>query len=76
MTRRQVDGVLSVKSEPVTRRVPGHDRLAFARGLRIRLKLDDVSYENARMFLFPPGQLRPQSARSFIGSLVGGYGQA
>lgn len=52
MTRRQVDGVLSVKSEPVTRRVPGHDRLAFARGLRIKLKLDDVSYENARMFLF------------------------
>ncbi|HZZ88696.1 MAG TPA: type VI secretion system baseplate subunit TssF [Caulobacteraceae bacterium] len=51
-TRRQVDGLLSVKSEHVTRRVPGHDRLAFARGLRIRLKLDDVSYENARMFLF------------------------
>jgi type VI secretion system protein ImpG len=52
MTRRQVDGVLTVHSTPVTRRVPGHDRLAFARGLRIRLKLDDVSYENARMFLF------------------------
>jgi type VI secretion system protein ImpG len=51
-TRRQVDGLLSVKSAPVTRRVPGHDRLAFARGLRIRAKLDDASYENARMFLF------------------------
>jgi type VI secretion system protein ImpG len=51
-TRRQVDGLLAVRSEPVTRRVPGHDRLAFARGMRIRLKLDDVSYENARLFLF------------------------
>jgi type VI secretion system protein ImpG len=51
-TRRQIDGLLSIKSEHVTRRVPGHDRLAFARGLRIRARLDDVSYESARMFLF------------------------
>ena len=50
--RRQIDGVLSVRSEPVTRRVDGQDRLAFARGLRIRLKLDDASFENARLFLF------------------------
>ena len=50
--RRQIDGILSVRSEPVTRRVPGQSRLAFARGLRIRLKLDDASFENARMFLF------------------------
>jgi type VI secretion system protein ImpG len=50
--RRQVDGVLGVTSGQVTRRIPGADRLAFARGLRIKIKLDDVSYENARMFLF------------------------
>ncbi|HVM99762.1 MAG TPA: type VI secretion system baseplate subunit TssF [Caulobacteraceae bacterium] len=50
--RRQVDGVLGVTSSQVTRRIPGRDRLAFARGLRIKIKLDDVSYENARMFLF------------------------
>ena len=50
--RRQIDGLLSVRSQPVTRRVPGQDRLAFARGLRIKIKLDDVSYDNARMFLF------------------------
>ena len=50
--RRQIDGVLSIRSEHVTRRVTGQDRLAFARGLRIRLKLDDASYENGRMFLF------------------------
>ena len=50
--RRQIDGVLSVRSSPVTRRVPGQERLAFARGLRIRLKLDDASFENARLYLF------------------------
>ncbi len=50
--RRQIDGLLSVRSQPVTRRVPGQDRLAFARGLRVKIKLDDVSYDNARMFLF------------------------
>lgn len=50
--RRQIDGVQSITSEPVTRRVSGQDRLAFARGLRIKLKLDDASFENARMFLF------------------------
>jgi type VI secretion system protein ImpG len=50
--RRQIDGILSVRSEPVTRRVPGQDRLAFARGLRVRIKLDDASFDNARMYLF------------------------
>jgi type VI secretion system protein ImpG len=50
--RRQIDGVLSIRSEPVTRRVTGQDRIAFARGLRIKLKLDDAAFENGRMFLF------------------------
>ena len=50
--RRQVDGLLGVTSEQVTRRVSGQDRLAFARGLRVSVKLDDAAFENARMFLF------------------------
>ncbi len=50
--RRQVDGVLSVRAQPVTRRLPGQDRLAFARGLQIRLKLDDAAFEHGRLFLF------------------------
>ena len=50
--RRQIDGILQVRSEPVTRRVPGLDRMAFARGLRIAITLDDAAFENARMFLF------------------------
>jgi type VI secretion system protein ImpG len=50
--RRQIDGVLSVASEPVTRRIPALERTAFVRGRRVRVRLDDASYENGRMFLF------------------------
>ncbi len=50
--RRQIDSLLSIRSEPVTRRVPGQGRTAFARGQRLRLKLDDAPFENGRMFLF------------------------
>lgn len=50
--RKQIDGVLSIRSTPVTRRLPGQDRLAFARGLRIHIRLDDSVFENGRMFLF------------------------
>lgn len=50
--RRQIDGLLAIRSEPVTRRVPGQSRAAFARGQRLRIKLDDAPFENARMFLF------------------------
>ena len=52
LTRRQIDGVISVRSQPVSRRVPGLDRMAVARGLRIRLKLDDASFDQGRIFLF------------------------
>ncbi len=50
--RRQIDGILSVMSTPVTRRVPGQERLAFARGLGVKLRLDDAAFENARLYLF------------------------
>ncbi len=41
-----------MRSQPVTRRIAGQDRLAFGRGLRIRMKLDDAAFENSRLFLF------------------------
>jgi type VI secretion system protein ImpG len=50
--RRQIDGLLAIRSEPVTRRVPGQSRSAFARGQRLHIKLDDAPFENGRMFLF------------------------
>lgn len=51
-TRRQVDGILSVDSKSVTRRVLESERSAFARGNQVRIRLDDASFENERMFLF------------------------
>lgn len=50
--RRQIDGIVSVGSRPVVRRVPGRGAMAVARGSRITLTLDDASFENARLFLF------------------------
>ncbi|NLR72741.1 type VI secretion system baseplate subunit TssF [Novosphingobium sp. ERN07] len=50
--RRQIDGIVTVGSRPVTRRVPGRGAMAVARGSRVTLTLDDASFENARLFLF------------------------
>ena len=50
--RRQIDSLLAISSEAVTRRIEGADRIAFARGRRVRLRLDDQCFENGRMFLF------------------------
>lgn len=50
--RRQIDGIAAVSSTPIIRRIPGRGQMAVARGSRIRLTLDDASYENGRMFLF------------------------
>ena len=50
--RRQIDGILSVTSRSVTRRISGVHRLAFGRGRQARVRLDDASYENGRMALF------------------------
>ncbi|HEX8365227.1 MAG TPA: type VI secretion system baseplate subunit TssF [Allosphingosinicella sp.] len=50
--RRQIDGILSIGSKPVSRRVPEQDRTAIARGHRIRIHLDDGAFDQSRMFLF------------------------
>lgn len=50
--RRYIDGILSVRSEMVARRVPGQDRMAIARGHRIRITLDDSAFDHSRMYLF------------------------
>jgi type VI secretion system protein ImpG len=50
--RRHVDGIMSIRSKPIVRRIPGLDRMAVARGLRITIRLDDGSYDKGRIFLF------------------------
>jgi type VI secretion system protein ImpG len=50
--RRQIDSILSIRSRHITRRLPGLDRMAVARGQRIHITLDDAGFENSRLFLF------------------------
>ena len=50
--RRQVNGVLGIRSRPISRRVPWLDRTAVARGRQIRIRLDDGAFDRGRMFLF------------------------
>jgi type VI secretion system protein ImpG len=50
--RIQVDGLRSVKSAPITKRLPGGGPMTFARGLEIKLLCDETSYEGSGAFLF------------------------
>jgi len=49
--RRQIEGVRSVTSTPVTRRAPIPGPIAFARGLMISVTLDETAFEGASAFL-------------------------
>jgi type VI secretion system protein ImpG len=51
-SRKQVDGIVTINSRMITRRIPGQDRTSMARGHHIRIKLDDASFERGRMFVF------------------------
>ncbi|NNE58288.1 MAG: type VI secretion system baseplate subunit TssF [Hellea sp.] len=50
--RTQIDGIMSVKSRKITRRIPGLGRLALARGLMVDVELDDSVYDQASAFVF------------------------
>ena len=51
-SQRHIDGLLEVRAEQITRRVPGDRTMSIARGHRIRIKLDDAAFDLSRMFLF------------------------
>jgi type VI secretion system protein ImpG len=50
-SRRQVDGVLSVSSHPLVRRLPGRGPITFGRGLEVRVTCDESAFEGASIFL-------------------------
>jgi type VI secretion system protein ImpG len=52
VARSQIAGVRSIRAQPVTRRVPGRERMGFARGKRIRISLNSNAYGAGRLFLF------------------------
>jgi type VI secretion system protein ImpG len=49
--RRQIDGVRSVSSTRVVRRLPGQPRATFGRGFQIRLDCDETAFEGGSVFL-------------------------
>lgn len=49
--RKQIDGVRSVGSTAVVRRAPQAGPLTFARGLQIKVNLDETAFEGSGVFL-------------------------
>lgn len=49
--RRQIEGVKSISSRPITRRVTVPGSIAFARGLEITITLEEASFEGTGVFL-------------------------
>ncbi|PWV64781.1 type VI secretion system baseplate subunit TssF [Plasticicumulans acidivorans] len=50
--QKQVDGLLSIQAEPVTRRIPLPGPIAFGRGVALTLNFDEGAYSGAGVFLF------------------------
>ena len=50
-SRRQVEGVHSVSTRPITRRLPGPGPIAFGRGLEVRLTCEEAAFEGTGIFL-------------------------
>jgi type VI secretion system protein ImpG len=50
-TLKQIEGVRSVSSAPVTRRLPGSRPVTYARGLEVTLVCDEAAFEGSGVFL-------------------------
>lgn len=48
---RQIEGLLSVKSKPIIRRVRTPGPIAFARGLEITVNFDELAFEGTGVFI-------------------------
>jgi len=48
---RQIEGVQSVRVQPVTRRLPSPGPITFGRGLEIELDVDELAFEGGSAFL-------------------------
>ena len=49
--RKQIEGIRSLKSRPVVRRVEVPGPIAFARGLEISLLFDETAFEGFGIFI-------------------------
>jgi len=50
--RKQLEGVVSIASRPVNRRMPSPGPISFGHGLEITLTLDDSAFQGVGAFLF------------------------
>lgn len=50
-TERQIDGIKSVSSRPITRRLPTSGPISFGRGLEITIACEDSAFEGAGVYL-------------------------
>ncbi len=48
---KQIEGLRSVRTTPVTRRLPMAGPIAFGRGVRIELEVDDLAFQGGSAFL-------------------------
>jgi type VI secretion system protein ImpG len=49
--QRQIDGLRFVRTEPVVRRLPIPGPIAFGRGVRIELEVDELAFQGASAYL-------------------------
>ena len=49
--RKQIDGVISVSSQAINRRVQGFGPITFGRGLEVTLTMDEQAFEGTGVFL-------------------------
>jgi type VI secretion system protein ImpG len=52
LSDRQINGILSIKARPVTRRLPIPGPISFGRGLEIEVVLEEAAFEAGGMYLF------------------------
>lgn len=50
--RKQIEGVLSIQSKPIVRRVNSAGPIVFGRGLEISVHVDEAAFEGSGVFLF------------------------
>ena len=49
--RKQIDGLKSISSKPITRRISTSGSIAFARGLEVTVTLEETTFEGTGVFL-------------------------
>ena len=62
--QKQIDGVKSISSRPIVRRVPTSDRLAFGRGIEIAVTCEEAAFRGTGVFIL--GAVLAQFFRKYV----------